>query len=321
MCGYAIILTTHVISMVMVESLNFCRFHWPTLSGSTSEAKRPRSRVMDDSISESSSQAQAPTVASVLGVKGALRFRRHGASQKAHVILRRVEISEDSPYTPGRGPVAYFSLFAQKRIEVKPGKEILLSVASDDGSFTDQAVIFEGDLSAVSDSNSDEEEEVEKQIAHDDTFSDPPVSHIIPPKMRRTWTKQSEQVSSVQGMYATSSYHTQSIRAFGMSLLDTFVPSPPTHVSVGVQVQPAWSVSAVQVVPPPIPVQEELPPQTHETPGKPSAAAKEPVQSTEPVTSQKLIPHYPVSTLHTAVKHILSHCRYRMMIGLEVCPQ
>ncbi|KAF8126564.1 hypothetical protein EV363DRAFT_1174196, partial [Boletus edulis] len=75
---------------------------------------------MDDSTSESSSQLISPSVTSVLGVKGALRFRRHGASQKAHVVLRRVEIAEDSSYTPGRGPVAYFSLFAQKRIEVKP---------------------------------------------------------------------------------------------------------------------------------------------------------------------------------------------------------
>lgn len=158
---------------------------------------------MDDFTTESSAQLQTPTVASVLGVKGPLRFRRHGASQKAHVVLRRVEISADASYPPGRGPVAYFSLFAQKRIEVKPGKEILLSVASEDGSFTDQAVIFEGDLSLLADSNSDEEDEVEKQIAHDDTFSDPPVphAHVIPPKMRRTWTKQHEQVSLVEGEY------------------------------------------------------------------------------------------------------------------------
>lgn len=161
---------------------------------------------MDDLTSESSTHLQPPTVASILGVKGALRFRRHGASQKAHVVLRRVEISEDAPYPPGRGPVAYFSLFAQKRIEVKPGKEILLSVASEDGSFTDQAVIFEGDLSLVADSNSDEEEEVEKQIAHDDAFSDPPLPHVIPPKMRRTWTKQHEQVSSVEGTHTSISF-------------------------------------------------------------------------------------------------------------------
>lgn len=279
---------------------------------------------MDDSTSESSAQLHPSSVASVLGVKGGLRFRRHGASQKAHVVLRRVELPEDSHYPPGRGPVAYFSLFAQKRIEVKPGKEILLSVASEDGTFTDQAVIFEGDLTPAHDSNSDEEDEVEKQIAHDDTFSDPPVSHVIPPKMRRTWTKQHEQVSSVQGEYTPSPSHTPSMRACGMSLLDTFIPPPPTHVSVGVQVQPAWSVSAVQVVPPTIPVQENLPLQAHQSPGVPSTPVKEPVQIPEPDPSPKLIPppdDRPVSTLHTNIEHTLSHCRYRMMIVPEVCPR
>lgn len=279
---------------------------------------------MDDSTAESSLRLHPSSVTSVLGVKGALRFRRHGASQKAHVVLRRVGLSQDSSYPPGRAPVAYFSLFAQKRIEVKPGKEILLSVASEDGSFTDQAVIFEGDLSVVPDSNSDEEDEVEKQIAHDDTFSDPPVSHVIPPKMRRTWTKQHEQVSAVQGEHIPSTSYTPSIRAFGMSLLDTFTPPPPTHVSVGVQVQPAWSVSAVQVVPPTISMDEKLSPRTHQSPGTLSTPVKEPVQIPEPDPSPKLIPppdDRPVSKLYTNTAHTLSHCRYRMMIVPEVCPR
>ncbi|EGN96271.1 hypothetical protein SERLA73DRAFT_185930, partial [Serpula lacrymans var. lacrymans S7.3] len=61
-----------------------------------------------------------PTVSSILGIKGSLRFRRHGSSQKAHVVLRRVEISEDSSDDENRKPTVYYSLFAQKRIEVKP---------------------------------------------------------------------------------------------------------------------------------------------------------------------------------------------------------
>ncbi|KAG6375894.1 hypothetical protein JVT61DRAFT_2761 [Boletus reticuloceps] len=274
----------------MPESNSTDYFTGQRFQGPHAKAKSHKGRGMDDSTSESSSQLISPSVTSVLGVKGALRFRRHGARQKAHVVLRRVEIAEDSSYTPGRGPVAYFSLFAQKRIEVKPGKEILLAVASDDGSFTDQAVIFEGDLCTVSDSNSDEEEEVEKQIAHDDTFSDPPISHIIPPKMRRTWTKQHEQVSSAEGMYTPSPSYSPPIRAFGMSLLDNFSPSPPTHVSVGVQAQPTWSVSAVQVVPPAVLVQETLPLQTREPPGEPSTPVEEPVQLPEPDMSQKPTP-------------------------------
>ncbi|KAG6332308.1 hypothetical protein ID866_6780 [Astraeus odoratus] len=171
---------------------------------------------MEDASSESSSSIALPTVASILGIKGALRFRRHGASQKAHVVLRRVDVSDDSSYIDGKPTVAYFSLFAQKRIEVKPGKEILLAVASEDSTFTDQAVIFTGDLSTP-DSNSEEEEEVEKQIVQDDAVPDSPSNHIVPPKMRRTWNKQVEQVSPEP---------------------DTVVPSLPSYVSVAVQAEP-----------------------------------------------------------------------------------
>ncbi|KAL4065203.1 hypothetical protein J3A83DRAFT_431717 [Scleroderma citrinum] len=184
---------------------------------------------MDDTSRESSAPITSPTVASVLGVKGALRFRRHGASQKAHVVLRRVDLSEDSNYAGSKPSIAYFSLFAQKRIEVKPGKEILLAVASEDSPFTDQAVIFEGDLSTPG-STSEEEEEVEKQIVQDDAFPDSPLTHIVPPKMRRTWTKQLEQVSPV---------------------IDTVMPPPRTYASIAVQAEPTWSVSSVQTIPAP----------------------------------------------------------------------
>ncbi|KAL1742780.1 hypothetical protein HDZ31DRAFT_10583, partial [Schizophyllum fasciatum] len=60
--------------------------------------------------------------ASLLGAKGALRIRPHISTQRPHVVLRRVVISEDSDEEDeGADPtVIYFSLFAQKRIEVKP---------------------------------------------------------------------------------------------------------------------------------------------------------------------------------------------------------
>ncbi|KII89310.1 hypothetical protein PLICRDRAFT_79588, partial [Plicaturopsis crispa FD-325 SS-3] len=61
-----------------------------------------------------------PTLASILGLKGALRLRPHGSSQKAHVVLRRVEAPEGSDDEEDDKPAVYFSLFAQKRIEVKP---------------------------------------------------------------------------------------------------------------------------------------------------------------------------------------------------------
>ncbi|KAG1736859.1 uncharacterized protein EDB91DRAFT_1015900, partial [Suillus paluster] len=73
-----------------------------------------------DSASGSPGPVSSPTVSSVLGIKGSLRFRRHGASQKAHVVLRRVELAEESGNDTGKSSTIYFSLFAQKRIEVKP---------------------------------------------------------------------------------------------------------------------------------------------------------------------------------------------------------
>ena len=163
------------------------------LRNTTSQDSTTCWHYMEDSASDSSGSISTPTVSSVLGVKGSLRFRRHGASQKAHVVLRRVELQDDSLNDAGKGPVAYFSLFAQKRIEVKPGKEILLAVASEDGSFTDQAVIFEGDLLGSDDTTQVEEETHTTNIEH--VINVP----FVPPKMRRTWNKAHEQVSVAPG--------------------------------------------------------------------------------------------------------------------------
>lgn len=141
------------------------------------------------STADSDNLLPEPTVASILGIQGPLRFRPHGSSQKAHVVLRRVEISDDSSDEGEGGSskrVVYFSLFAQKRIEVKPGKEILLTVASADGRFKDRPLVFEGDLPTEV-SASDEEEEAEEEV-----MFLPPIAQAIPPKMRRAWTKRTE---------------------------------------------------------------------------------------------------------------------------------
>lgn len=143
---------------------------------------------MDD---DSDGLPTSPTVSSILGIKGPLRFRPHGSSQKAHIILRRVELSDDSDDDGSAKPIVYFSLFAQKRIEVKPGKEILLAVS--DSKYKDQPVIFEGDLPGK-ETSSDEEDgaEINKKVE----IVTLPSRDILPPKMRRTWTKRvSEQVS------------------------------------------------------------------------------------------------------------------------------
>ncbi|TRM59852.1 hypothetical protein BD626DRAFT_572257 [Schizophyllum amplum] len=93
--------------------------------------------------------------ASLLGTKGALRIRPHVTTQRPHVVLRRV-----------------------KRIEVKPGKEILFAVETEDARFKDQALILQASLSDAEDAAPEEEDDV-------------PVA--LPPKLRRPWNKPAEQ--------------------------------------------------------------------------------------------------------------------------------
>ncbi|KAF8274254.1 hypothetical protein EI94DRAFT_845542 [Lactarius quietus] len=142
--------------------------------------------MTDSSSIDNDLVASAPTAASILGIKGNLRFRPHGSSQKAHVVLRRVEPESDSDGEGENKGVIQFSLFAYKRIEVKPGKEILLTVA--DGPFKDRAIIFEGDELRAS-SLSDAEEET--QVAEDDDAM-VPLEHSLPLKMRKPWAKRVE---------------------------------------------------------------------------------------------------------------------------------
>ncbi|KAI0763660.1 hypothetical protein BC629DRAFT_1596860 [Irpex lacteus] len=127
---------------------------------------------------------EEPTAASILGIKGQLRFRPHGSTQKAHVVLRQVDWSPEDPDEEADSSMVYFSLFAQKRIEVKPGKEILLAVATPDGTFLDTPVIFAGKLTGEDADN--------VGGASDSTgfdFSSTLSNTTLPPKMRKTWSK------------------------------------------------------------------------------------------------------------------------------------
>lgn len=143
----------------------------------------------DSSVSGSDLHSLSPTVSSILGIKGSLRFRPHGSTQKPHVILRRVTFQDDLNEDEARPNAVYFSLFAQKRIEVKPGKEILLTVACADGRFKDQPLVFEGDIQVGNDA-SDEEEDT--QVAEDEDDMLPMLTQVLPPKMRRPWAKKSD---------------------------------------------------------------------------------------------------------------------------------
>lgn len=125
-----------------------------------------------------------PTVASILGITGPLHFHPHGSTQKAHVVLRQVSISEDSDEDADPSTV-FFSLFAQKRIEVKPGKEILLAVASPDGRFIETPVILAAKVSngpVVSDGHA-------LSVKNRSSVLALAKESTMPPKMRKTWSK------------------------------------------------------------------------------------------------------------------------------------
>ncbi len=125
-----------------------------------------------------------PTVASILGIKGPLRFHPHGSTQKAHVVLRQVQLPEDSD-DEGDTSVIYFSLFAQKRIEVKPGKEILLAVAAPDGKLLDTPVVLAGRLSNGSFDSDVDSSTPRPKVTITPSF----LESTVPPKMRKPWSK------------------------------------------------------------------------------------------------------------------------------------
>ncbi|KAG7453000.1 WD40 repeat-like protein [Guyanagaster necrorhizus] len=173
---------------------------------------------MDDITSmDGESPPLVTSITSILGIKSqTLRFRPHKSTQKPHVILRRVQVSQNSGSDTSLGSSVYFSLFAQKRIEVKPGKEILLAVASPDERFKDQAMVLEGDIEE-SESESGEDSEREESV--------PPLQVSMPPKMRRAWNRNLEDASP------------------------TTDAGSATRVSVGVQAAPSVSTASVQSQP------------------------------------------------------------------------
>ena len=128
-------------------------------------------------------------MASVLGITGALRFRPHGSTQKAHVILRQVDAPEDVDDKTDHS-MAYFSLFAQKRIEVKPGKEILLAVAAPDGRIIDSPVI----LAAKVANGTAPSEGLNLSLEDRMSIVASTRETLVPPRMRKTWSKRFEVV-------------------------------------------------------------------------------------------------------------------------------
>ncbi|KAG5652014.1 hypothetical protein H0H81_006596 [Sphagnurus paluster] len=198
----------------------------------------------DSSITDTDAHSLGPSVASILGIKGSLRFRPHGSTQKAHVILRRVTVSDDSSDDGQNSTLVRFSLFAQKRIEVKPGKEILLTVASHDGNFIDQPVVFEGDM--ISSEDISDEEDV-TQVADEEELFVPPTA--MPPKMRKTWNKRADDPSPV-----ISTIERRPLTSIGIQTEPPYVSiSTQAHTScrsVSSQTQVTSTSASVQVDPP-----------------------------------------------------------------------
>lgn len=141
---------------------------------------------MSGDVANDDANVMILSAASVLGVKGPLRFRPHGSTQKPHVILRRVVTPDDSNGDSQPTHIVRFSLFAHKRIEVKPGKEILLSVASVNGQFENQPIVFEADARDSSDA------EGTTKKPKTEAPPTPVLKPAMPPRMRKGWIKRKE---------------------------------------------------------------------------------------------------------------------------------
>ncbi|TEB36320.1 hypothetical protein FA13DRAFT_1771708, partial [Coprinellus micaceus] len=165
-------------------------------------------------------------VGKLLGIQASsLRFRHHELKQKPHLILRRVEDDSDDESDDGElkhsHRIVRFSLFAMKRIDVKPGKELLLCVATENEAFKDSPLVLEaegGDVGADKDPRDVANEVVQQKEA----VTTPVAEQVVPPKMRRTWTKKAE-----------------------VPLPSSIAPIA-TRVCVGVQAVPETSCKAVE---------------------------------------------------------------------------
>lgn len=84
---------------------------------------------------------------------------------------------------------------------MKPGKEILLAIASPDERFKDQAMVLEGDIEE-SESEHDEEDPGVCPRCHgrkEREESAPPLQVSMPPKMRRAWNRNLEDTIPAPG--------------------------------------------------------------------------------------------------------------------------
>ena len=154
-----------------------------------------------------------PTITSVLGLSGPLRFRLHGSTQKAHLLLKQSDEKRPPGEPSSTNGVVYYSLYAQKRIEVKPGKEILLAL---EGKFGDRPVLICGNVPSSGHDpthvplSTPTVEEVATKVEPTKpsrTASPMPMREAtpnLPPKLRKAWMKSMQNRQPVERAFSPS---------------------------------------------------------------------------------------------------------------------
>ncbi|KAF7294665.1 hypothetical protein MIND_01003400 [Mycena indigotica] len=199
-----------------------------------------------------------PSLASLLGIKDSLRLRRDpiGIRQRPHIILKRVEESDtssddsDEPHSD----TVQFRIYTAKHLNLKPGRELLLTVESLDEKFEDQLFTFEGTLDASSDSD-DSDAENTTQVEEEPLIPDGEDDTVLPcatmpPKMRRREWMNKDPIAPVpvkqSAAYASAGVQTTQATPIHRCLASIAVQATPPMLSASTQATPSYVSSSVQ---------------------------------------------------------------------------
>ncbi|KIY48285.1 hypothetical protein FISHEDRAFT_73849 [Fistulina hepatica ATCC 64428] len=172
---------------------------------------------MGDSLEDPQSSRM---FAELLGIQpSTLRIQDHSSATKPHLVLRQVSVPDDS----GSGTTVYYGFFAQKPINVKPGREILFCIPASDGS-TDQAMML------VAEPKDAAEPDCELDTQDDDS------DEILMPRvaLRRAWVRDENRGNRDDSQYNLAE---SAIVLNGVCEVPKHAPVGVSHVSVGVQAE------------------------------------------------------------------------------------
>ncbi|KAF7323203.1 hypothetical protein HMN09_00100800 [Mycena chlorophos] len=211
----------------------------------------PRTAMSDCTDDEAPSDTVC--LSSLLGIKGGLRLRRDPTEQRPHIILRRVveedsDDSSDEEETPApRKTRVEFRLYSHKHLNLKPGRELLLTVESENDAFEKQLFTFEGDIDASDEDSELEDTTVAEEPAQvdDDEEVDLPYA-AMPPKLRRRelLTKKDEVSRVVQlPVKRTVAHASVGVQTTTSSYASTSVQAIPSQLSVAQQTTPTLYAS------------------------------------------------------------------------------